>query len=446
MLLEFKIANYRSIGEEQTLSLVPANNQKEYEVNIFHDGKYEALNALAIYGPNAGGKSNIIRGLGCMSFIITHSAKLSSSSSLPYDPFLLREGFSSQDTLFEITFVLEEIRYRYGFSYNATSIKKEWLYRKITGRETRLFERQDDTIDVGSGFDGSQRIINLAIEATRTNGLFLSVCDMVNINLAKHLVKRISLIKVIGTFTEPLKFTTASLLENPLFTDKITNYIHSLDLNILGLRLETKEFDESDLPIDLNENMKNAFSRELKGAKKLNLLTQHTLYDIDGNATKDLITWNMEERESSGTNKALHISGPVLLSLSLGGVLLIDEVEANLHPLMTLETIKMFLNPNININKAQLIFSTHDTNLLNNAKLRRDQIYFISKGTWENSELFSLSDFKYLGERKGKVFSEAERPDSDKTKRYLEGRYGAVPNMKPLVEYLLSMRWLKEER
>jgi hypothetical protein len=110
-----------------------------------------------------------------------------------------------------------------------------------------------------------------------------------------------------------------------------------------------------------------------------------------------------------------------------GGILVIDEIEAAMHPIMTLNTIDLFLNQESNPNHAQLIFATHDTNLLSYSELRRDQICFVEKNRWESTELYSLSDFVYFGEKNGMFKSEKERPDTDKEKRYLEGRYGAIP-------------------
>jgi len=137
------------------------------------------------------------------------------------------------------------------------------------------------------------------------------------------------------------------------------------------------------------------------------------------------MSWPIEEFESSGTKKALQISGAILSTLMKGNVLIIDEIEANMHPIMTLDTINLFLNKEINKYGAQLIFTTHDTNLLSYANLRRDQIYFAEKNKWESTEIYSLSDFKYLNDLDGSTAK--ERPDTDKEKRYIEGRYGAVP-------------------
>jgi len=445
MLIEFKVSNFRSVGGEQILSLVPTKNQKEYGDNIFHNGKYSSLNGLVMYGANGSGKSNIIRAMGVMTEIIRKSAGTSSTTKLPYDPFLLRDGFAGEDTKFEISFVVDDIRYRYGFCYNLVSITKEWLFRKATGRETKLFERQFDIIDVSSGIKGSSKLIDLAIEATRDNTLFLSTCDMLNIEEAKIIMSWISKLNIInGVHTQPLEIQTASLLKDPTYSDKIRTYLKSICLNIKDVVVQTKEFEDSDLPPEMSEDMKNAFIQQLRGKHQIKILAQHTIYDQDTLPTSRLMTWDWDERESSGSQKAMHMSGPILWTLATGGILVIDEMEAYLHPIMTLNTIEAFIDIRSNVNHAQLILATHDTNLLNNAKLRRDQIYFAEKNKWESTEIFSLSDFRYLGEKNGETISEAERPDADKEKRYIEGRYGAIPMLGQFNSFIRRV-WQEKE-
>jgi AAA15 family ATPase/GTPase len=148
----------------------------------------------------------------------------------------------------------------------------------------------------------------------------------------------------------------------------------------------------------------------------------------------------MEQNESAGTIKAFEISGPVFWALMNGGVLIIDEIEAKMHPNMTLDTINLFLNKETNPNRAQLIFATHNTNLLTYSKLRRDQIYFAQKNKWESTEIYSLSDFVYMGSNDPAKL-EKERPDTDKEKRYIEGRYGAIPVIGDISELKPFIKW-----
>jgi AAA15 family ATPase/GTPase len=447
MLLEFKVSNYRSIGEEQTLSLVPAPKQKDYLVNVIAKGKYEALNAISIYGANESGKSNLLKSMSLLDMLIHTSARISSTTRLPYDPFLLREGWTEKPTILEISFVDEGNRYRYGCAYNATEIKREWLFRKSTGREVSLFERAGDTIEVSAGYRGSKRIIDAAIEATRTNALFLSTCDMLNVEEAKAIMRWLSHFSMIdGLNTEMEEIKTVELWQSEEYREKIKAYLASLSLNVLGVDVATKEFDESELPDDMPQHIKLQLARSLKGKQSYTVLAEHRMYDHEAKPTSRTHSWKWEERESSGAQKAFQLSGPVLWALANGGVLIIDEIEATLHPMMTLNTIETFLNKESNPNQAQLIFATHDTNLLSYSKLRRDQICFAEKNTWESTELFALSDFVYFGEKNGTFKSEKERPDSDKEKRYFEGRYGAIPMLGNFQNLMRNLRWQKEER
>lgn len=185
----------------------------------------------------------------------------------------------------------------------------------------------------------------------------------------------------------------------------------------------------------------NEKTSSFKGLEAYNIQSIHQTYDKDGNPTGIKMSWGFEEHESEGSIKTLQMTGPIIWALANGGVLIIDEIEAKLHPILTLNVIDMFLDEKCNPKKAQLIFATHDTNLLSFAKLRRDQIYFCEKNKWESTEIFSLSDFVYFGERDGKVVEEKERKDSDKERRYMEGRYGAIPVLGKFKENIMNILW-----
>lgn len=408
MLIEFKIANFRSIGEEQILSLIPATMQKEYPENIFLRNNHSALNAIAIYGANGSGKSNLLLAINLLDRMLHVSARTSSTTKLPYDPFLLKGELKNMPTLLEITFILNDCKYRYGFSYLEDRISKEWLHRKKIGREVPLFLREEDAIDVSSGFRGNTKVIDAAIDATRNNALFLSTCDMLNVEEATEIFQWFKNLTIMdGIHTEGGEITTVQLWESQEYKEKIKKYLSALDLGFNNIEINTK---------DLN-------SQSGVTAKEVKILATHNTYTKAGEKSKKNLAWNFDDRESAGTKKAFQLSGPVLWTLANGGVLIIDEIEAKMHPILTLNTIRMFFNAETNLNKAQIIFATHDTNLLTYSKLRGDQIYFSEKNEWESTEIYSLSDFKYMGD------TSAERPDKDKEKRYLEGRYGAIPTL-----------------
>lgn len=439
MLIEFKVSNYRSICEEQIISLVPAPKQKDFPDNIINYENYNILNGLALYGANSSGKSNLLKSLELLDKLIYLSARSSSTTKLPYDPFLLKDGYSNKPTKLEITFVTNNTRYRYGLEFNKSQIVTEWLFRKKIGREVELFNRSKDIIEVSSGFKGSQRLIDTAIEATRDNALFLSFCDTFNIEEAKLIFQWFNKFVVVdGLNTEKEGIQTINLWEESEYKEKIREYLVELDLGFKDLVLNRKEFDPSDLPEEIDDSMRKSIIRELTGKMGVQINTVHATYDKFGKITENDIVWPMEERESEGTKKAIHFSGPIIYALLNGGVLIVDEIEAKIHPTITLSIIDLFLSPNLNPNNAQLIFASHDTNLLHYSHLRRDQINFVEKNKFQGTEVYSMSDIRYFNN------DQIERPDVDKEKRYLEGRYGAIPFLGHFNQKIIE--WYGEER
>ncbi|WP_448519993.1 AAA family ATPase [Rhodoflexus sp.] len=434
MLIEFRVANYRSVGEEQIISLLPARQQQEYPQNIFHAGRFEALNAVALYGANGSGKSNLLKAIGLLERLVKYSAKDSSTVKLPYDPFLLRQGWQERPCTLEITFVIPPSRYRYGLIFKADAVEQEWLFRKTTGREVLLFQREGETIDIKHGFKGNKSVINIAVDATRANGLFLSTADMMNVEEAVKIMSWFRHLVSIDSLQLANNPTTLNLLQQADYQTLIRHYLQKVGVGLADIEL-TGASDEN------KDNLRKPIPIQTLTPK---VQAAHKLYAENGKPTANLLRWDFDERESAGTKKAFHLSGPVLWTLLNGGVLIADEIEATLHPLMTLQIIELFLNPATNPRRAQLIFATHDTNLLSYAHLRRDQIYFVEKNDWESSEIYALSDFIYYTDKQGSAKPSKERMDANKEKRYMEGRYGAVPLLGKFQELIRQMQWQKE--
>lgn len=422
MLVEFSVSNYRSIGDEQILSLVPSE-QKEYSNNILEQGRYKALNAIGFYGNNASGKSNMLGAIELLNKLLYLSARSNSTTKLPYQPFLLRESYESKPTQLEIVFIIDENRYRFGVEFNKNEIVREWLYRKEASvMEVMLFERQDDLIEVSSQYQGSPELINAAIEATKDNSLFISTCDMLNVTGAKLIFKWFDkLVSINGIKTEREEMTTVRLWENKDYRKKIKEYLMLLNLGVQNLEILFGQLDISKQLSKLNENVRNQFNKEFPEIQLFKTIAVHQTYNEQGDTTAQLKRWDLDEHESEGTKKAFHLSGPIIRTLLEGGVLVIDEIETKMHPMMTIHLINLFLNRATNPYGAQIIFATHDTNILTYCPLRRDQINFVEKNYWEATEIYALSDFKYFDK------NHAECPDVDKEKRYFEGRYGAIP-------------------
>lgn len=420
MFVQFKVSNFRSIGKEQILSLLPAKNQKEYPGNILQDGEHEALNVVAIYGANGSGKSNLMSALAEYVTFITESSRYSSRTKIPWQPFFLKLGLLDQPTAFEGVFVIDGVRYRYGFEYNEKEIIKEWLYRKGAGREVAVFLREGDVVEPSSSLKANSKIIDAAIDATKPNSLFLSVSDTLNITEAVSIMTFFTyFVSVDGNRVKDFESSVIGLWDNVQFRKDAIDYMARMGSGIAGIELK-KQTDHLRPQQIINSSESNPVIESAV------LYSFHHVYDRNGKKTKEQISWRFEDMESSGTNKALMMTGPILFVLKHGGVIVIDEIETNMHPVMTLDTITMFLDPNINKMGAQLILTTHDTNLLTYAKLRRDQIYFAEKNAWESTEIYSLSDFTYASDIPGPM---KERSDTDKEKRYLEGRYGGVPTL-----------------
>jgi AAA15 family ATPase/GTPase len=191
-----------------------------------------------------------------------------------------------------------------------------------------------------------------------------------------------------------------------------------LDLGFEDLSTSKKPFDPRELPKDMPEALVKQLITELEDSYRIDIKTIHKKYDASNNV-KATIEFDMRSQESSGTNKLFNISGPVFDVLNEGGVLVVDELDASLHPLLTLAITKLFNSKEFNRNNAQLIFATHDTNLLYYGNYRRDQIYFVEKNQYGASQMYSLVEYK----EEGKTI----RKDRSFEKDYIEGRYGAIP-------------------
>lgn len=416
MIIEFVFENFRSFKKECRLSMVAAGI-KEHEESLLAFGKMNLLPAAVVYGANSSGKSNVLKAMMRMKAMIVKSIRLNPSDELPYEPFLLDEISQKKPTSFELSFVIDDVRYRYGFEYDNSSIISEWLFEKLNGqREYNLFFRSD------SEFEISNKLFQEGIgknQSTANNRLFLSLVAQLNGIKSQKIMSWFSSFNVIsGLKTEDYEnYTIEKLHNHDEQYDMIQTFYRGLQLGFKELTVVEREIDETMLQ-RLPDQVKDALS-QLKDKTIVQVISHHNVYDVSGNVIGEIV-FDKDGKESEGTKKIIELSGPIFDTLLNGKTLVVDELDAKLHPFMTRSILQLFMDPKINSKNAQLIFATHDTHLLDLAYLRRDQIWFTEKDDTEASDLYSLVDFK--DDNGNKV-----RNDSSWEKNYINGRYGAVP-------------------
>lgn len=416
MILEFSIGNFLSFKDKRTLNL-ESSSITEYENNITDYCDHKILKSAVIYGANSSGKSNLIKAMSTMRQLVTHSSKQSSTDKLNVIPFLLNTETEISPSYFEVLFLLDDGRYRYGFEVDNSSIASEWLFKQTKNNEVSLFVRDRDKIDVSKDFSEASNLE----EKTRDNGLFLSVVDQFNGPIAKKIMKWFhNWVTISGLRHEDYRGITLSMLEKDLSKNQLKEFYRSLDLGFQELNLIVGELTPDRLAIKNvpNEVLSKIIS-DLKGGKVATIETLHKKFDQDGSFV-DLKRFDLDQQESAGTNKIVDISGAIFKTLGDGSILVIDELDAKLHPLLTIAITRLFNSTDINKKNAQLIFATHDTNLLGCGCFRRDQIYFTEKDKFEATDLYSLVEYREDDGTK-------VRKDRSFEKDYIAGRYGAIP-------------------
>lgn len=415
MLLEFSIGNFLSFKTKTTLSLAATSIKEHIDTNIFSAERRDLLKGAVIYGANASGKSNFIRAMSTMRRLVIQSFEQSSADELGITPFLLNTETENAPSFFETVFIIDSIRYRYGFEADDKRIHAEWLFEAPKNTEKPMFLREYDGIEVMKNFPEGKDLEG----RTRDNALFLAVTDQFNGKIAKKIMQWFNnFITISGLTHEGYKGVTFGMLEDKQTSTKLLNFYKKLDMGFDDISINKKPFDPKELPKEMPESFVKQVITDLEGAFKIDIKTIHKKYNNE-NKIVDHVEFDMRSQESSGTNKIFNISGPVFDVLNDGGVLVVDELDASLHPLLTLAVTRLFNSKQFNPNNAQLIFATHDTNLLYYGNYRRDQIYFVEKDQFGASDMYSLVEYK----EEGKTI----RKDRSFEKDYIEGRYGAIP-------------------
>lgn len=415
MLIYFSCANYLSFKDEVTLNMLASAPVKEFQDdNIFQADRYKLLKSAVIYGANASGKSNLIKAMSKMVQIIDNSAKnLQANETLGIEEFKLNSETIGKPSKFEICFFVNDIKYRYGFEADNDTIKSEWLFYSKKIKETPLFLREGDDIEVYSKFEGGQGLE----ERTRNNALFLSVCAQFNVKTALKILDFFFCLNIVSGIHDELykDLSVSMLLDKNENKNSVKSFIAEADMNILSIIAEKETVSKEHLPEDMPQEIKD----RLTGKELTSVSSVHNVYDAEGEIVdKKIFPFN--KNESEGTKKFFHLSGPIIDTLKNGKMLVIDEIDARLHPLLTKQIVKLFNSKETNPANAQLIVVSHDTNLLGSGFLRRDQIWFTEKDYSEATDLYSMVEYKLPSQKK-------VRNDAAYQKNYIDGRYGAIP-------------------
>lgn len=421
MLIEFSIGNYRSFKDKVTFSMVAANlvaKEKQLdENNVFTvDDDLKLVKSAAIYGANASGKSNIAKALNFMKwFMINSSKETQTTEKIRVEKFELSTETEAKPSFFELVFILDGKNYRYGFEANQDMVVSEWLFFVPKTRETRIFERI---------YDGDSVRINLSkrfnaegiYPKTRRNALFLSVAAQFNVEMAERILNwLINKLNIISGLEDEryLDYTISRLVEDNINRGEIIQLIKKLDLGIREIEIASEtDFSPDNFSMEIPEEFNKLLLRI--GAKKpASINTMHQKFDAEGNNIS-IELFDLNKHESDGTKKIFAIAGFLVDTLKNGKILIFDEFNDKLHPLITRAIVQLFNSKETNPHNAQLIFMTHDTNLLSNKLFRRDQIWFVEKNKYGATDLYSLVEYKV-------------RNDASLESDYIKGRYGAIP-------------------
>jgi len=415
MLIEFSVRNFLSFWEKQTLSMSALSTKELQAENSFlppTKGLPRLLRSAVIYGPNGSGKSNLINALGFMQeFVRTSSKESQVGEPIDASPFLLNELGPSQASEFEIIFVENDVRYQYGFKATRQRVIHEWLLAYPTAKAQRWFERsydpkrEKDNWYFGSKFLGSKKTWQ---EHTRPNALFLSTAVQLNSEQLQPVFTWFKKLVTIphGELISPT-FSAENCEDKETYTDMLS-FLQNADIDVDAIEIKEKQVDSLSFPKGMPEELLAVIKNDLEGKKYKEVFFKHRIGESDKYVSLPL------ENESDGTQKLFAYSAPWLDLLKNGRILVVDELDNSFHPHLVRYLLKLIHSKEGNKKNGQLIFSTHDTSVLDAKILRRDQIWFMEKDGEKATQLYPLTDFH-------------PRKKEALEKGYLQGRYGALP-------------------
>ncbi len=388
------------------------------------------VRVAAIYGANASGKSNVIKALAYMSSAVQNSQRRwPPEGPIPREPFLLDPQSKIDPSSFDVDLQIRGVRFHYGFTLNDQEISEEWLDAYPSGskptRKQMWFKREGKAFTFGNKLGGDNRAIE---RLTRPNSLFLSAAAQNNHEILLPVYKWFAEhFRYVPKERGDLNIETAKMCRDETLKSPVLGMLQLADLGVVGLDVRETEHElalptferGADAEIravaeEANEAVRRLFAKIEEKMKGVGILDKEPVLGfIHTGSAKGGVTLG-EHNESDGTLAFFGLLGPALGAVKSDGTICVDELDASLHPLLALEVVRLFNDPKLNPRGAQIIFTTHDTNLLDKASLRRDQIWFTEKDAEGSTHLYPLTDFK-------------PRKNENLERGYLQGRYGAVP-------------------
>jgi AAA15 family ATPase/GTPase len=416
MLIEFTVKNFRSIKDEQTMSLVKAKGEAR---NCFIPDVSQSIalsSSAVIYGANAAGKSNLVEALSFMDTMVRKSATSKQQGDrISVTPFLFDEKTTLKPSEFELVFISQGVKFQYGFSVDKERILEEWLIAFPKGSPQEWFSRiynaktNKSEYKFGGHLTGQKQVWK---NATRNNALFLSTAIQLNSKQLQPIFNWFqSKLYVIDSSEISSNYTLkqCDIADNK---ELIIQFLQSVNIDIHNIKIKKEKFDPTFLPKEMPSSVKEMYIDNLTGKDVIKEVK--SVHKINNGK---LVALDFEE-ESDGTQKFFALSGLWLDALKNGDILIIDELHNSLHPKLVKHLVELFHNKKSNPNNAQLIFTTHDTSILNQDVFARDQIWFCEKDEQQSTVLYPLTDFS---PRKGRENLE---------QKYMSGRYGGIPFIK----------------
>lgn len=417
MLLRFRVTNHASLRDEQQLSLVADGSRQGRAEGEVPRSSHRTVPVAAIYGPNASGKSNVIHAVAWMRWAVLSSfSRWDPAGGVPRKPFAFRRDVADHPSEFNVEFVLEGVRYEYGFTCDDQRVREEWLFSYPEGKPRRLYERQPDgRLRFGRALTGRRQVI---AELLRPNSLYLSVAAAQGHPLLHAIFRwfrRDVGMATDGNVPEWIDYTIDRYLEG-LGNDEdqaLRGLLRFADLGVSALELQEPEpeakIERERVLTALRKAVGDDISVRESAANRVR---------VEHRTPSGAFSLPFGD-ESSGTRTWIGLLGPVFSTLERGSVLCVDELDARLHPHLTDVLVGMFQSARINVHGAQLIFSTHEASLLgrnSRTELFRDQVWFTEKDDAGATQLFPMTDFQVRAQTTENL-----------EKRYLVGRYGALP-------------------